>query len=83
MRARARAPARPPHPPPHTQRSNPSGPAARAAGTPDRRREAAGKSDPGGQCGLAYFYEKDKGGIWEEEGLDRPRALRLARDLYQ
>ncbi len=80
---RARAPARrtPPHT--HTRRSTPSGPAARAAGTPDRRREAAAKSDPGGQCGLAHFYEKNKGGIWEEEGLDRPRALRLARDLYQ
>ncbi len=41
------------------------------------------KNDPGGQCGLAHFYEKNKAGIWAEESLDRPAAMQRARELYK
>lgn len=40
-------------------------------------------NDTGGLCGLAHFYEKNKGGLWAEERLDKLGALRLARELYQ
>ncbi len=46
-------------------------------------RESARRNDPGGQCGLAYFYEKNKADLWAKEGLEPSMAIRMARELYR